>query len=179
MSSARNVATWWQGGRLSDLLSACPQPGGGVHSWLVAAAHQFRKAGLTKAEVEQPLTDRMPRSATTFVILTALARTKCGERWLNPQCHLVCAVLLRPRTNVPPASHVELVTRNAPRSPLTAALNSNQVLHLPSADQVQLTAACSPQHSKSTSTAAHDRDITHALLSSQESSPKDSQHHDH
>ena len=117
MCSERSAAMFWQGGRVSEILSACPKPGGGVHSWLLAAAHQCREAGLTKAEVEGPLTDRIPRSATTFVILTALARTKCGERWLNPQSHLACAVFLRSRTDVPPASHVELVTERACPAP--------------------------------------------------------------
>ena len=158
---------------MSEILSACPKPGGGVHTWLLSAAHQCREAGLTKAEVEGPLTDRMPRSATTFVILTALARTKRGERWLNPQSHLACAVFLRSRTDVPPASQVELVTQNFPRSPLTGTPGPDHVQHRSLPAQVQLTAACSSHHIQSTSTAAHPRTITHALLSPHKSSAKD------
>ena len=173
MFCGKSVATLWQGGRLSEILSACPQPGVGVHAWLLSAAHQCRKAGLTEAEVGGPFADRMPRSATSFVVLTTLARTKSGERWLNPQCHLACAVFLRLRTDVPPASQVELVTQNFPRSPLTGTPGPDHVQHRSLPAQVQLTAACSSHHIQSTSTAAHPRTITHALLSPHKSSAKD------
>ena len=62
MSSARNVATLRQGGRLSEFrLSPCPKSGEGVHTWLLSAAHQCRRAGLTEAEAEALIADQMTR----------------------------------------------------------------------------------------------------------------------
>lgn len=46
---------------MSEILSACPKPGEGVHYWLLSAAHQCRKAGLTKAEAEALIAVHMTR----------------------------------------------------------------------------------------------------------------------
>lgn len=68
-------------------LSACPQPGGGVHYWLLSAAHQWRKAGLTEEQAEALIADHMTRPTSRPNEVTdavRLAYSPSSRNWKRP-----------------------------------------------------------------------------------------------
>jgi hypothetical protein len=46
---------------LRELLSPCPLPGGGVHSWIMSSGHYCRRAGMSPAEAESFIAARITR----------------------------------------------------------------------------------------------------------------------
>jgi len=72
---------------LSEILSACPAPGGGVHGWLLSAANQCRNAGLTHADAEALIAAKMtrpPSGANEVGDAVRKAYSTSGKTWNRP-----------------------------------------------------------------------------------------------